>query len=53
MAPRRSQPNPSHIPEGSVFFDKVIPILLIGMGVLTVAIILIAAGILLGIVPFK
>ncbi len=42
----------SHIPTSSVLFDKIIPALLIGMGVLTVVLILFAAGVLLGIVHF-
>ncbi|HVN15349.1 MAG TPA: hypothetical protein VMT73_06380 [Anaerolineales bacterium] len=42
----------SHMPQNSVFFEKVIPILLIGMGVLMLLLILFAAGVLLGIVHF-
>lgn len=43
----------SRMPANSVFFDKVIPILLIGMAILTAAFILIAAGVLLGVVPYR
>jgi hypothetical protein len=51
-------PNPtrihdgSHIPEKSMLFEKIIPALLILMGVLMVALILFAAGVLLGIIHF-
>jgi hypothetical protein len=42
----------SHAPEHSLLFEKVIPVLLILMGILMVALILFAAGVLLGIVHF-
>jgi hypothetical protein len=42
----------SHIPEKSMLFEKFIPALLILMGVLMVALILFAAGVLLGIIHF-
>ena len=42
----------SHAPEDSALFERVIPVLLIAMGVLTVLLILFAAGVLLGIVHF-
>lgn len=42
----------SHAPENSVLFEKIIPVLLVLMGVLTLALILFAAGVLLGIVHF-
>ena len=42
----------SHIPESSVLFEKIVPALLIFMGVLTVALILFAAAVLLGIIHF-
>lgn len=42
----------THIPEDSVFYDRVVPLLLIGMAVIMGILILIAAGVLLGIVPF-
>ena len=57
-APRPGTPSPhrpadiSHAPEHSVLFEKVIPALLILMGVLTLALILFAAGVLLGIIHF-
>jgi hypothetical protein len=42
----------SRIPSGSVFFEKVVPMLLVLMGVLTVALVLFAAGVLIGIFHF-
>ncbi|MGA7606126.1 MAG: hypothetical protein WCA79_09420 [Anaerolineales bacterium] len=42
----------SHMPKNSLMFEKVIPLLLILMGILTVALILFAAAVLLGIVHF-
>jgi hypothetical protein len=42
----------SHIPENSTFFEKIIPALLILMGVVTVVLILFAAGVLLGLIHF-
>lgn len=46
--PRRA---PSRMPN-SVFYEKVVPILLIGMGIVMVGLILFAAGVLLGLVSF-
>lgn len=43
----------SRVPEDSVFYNRVVPILLAGMAVLTVVLILVAAGVLLGFVPFQ
>lgn len=42
----------SHIPANSIFFEKVVPIALIAMGIIMVGLILFAAGVLLGIVHF-
>ena len=42
----------SRMPENSVLFEKLIPALLIFMGILTVTLILFAAGVLLGIIQF-
>lgn len=42
----------SRAPKDSMLFEKLIPALLIGMGVLTVVLILVAAGVLLGIIHF-
>lgn len=42
----------SHAPENSFLFEKVVPALLIGMAILTIALVLFAAAVLLGIVRF-
>jgi hypothetical protein len=42
----------SHIPQNSVLFEKIIPALLMLMGIITIGLILFAAGVLLGIVHF-
>jgi hypothetical protein len=46
-------PGKSRIPANSVFYNRVIPILLIGMAIATAVFILIAAGVLLGLVPYQ
>ena len=48
-APRTDR---SHAPENSLLFEKIIPALLIVMGIITVALILFAAGVLMGIIHF-
>ncbi len=52
MPDQHSSPSKSHAPEKSFLFERVIPGLLIGMGVLTAVLILFAAGVLLGIIHF-
>jgi len=50
-----TQPLPkskSHIPQNSLFFEKVIPVVLILLGVIMLGLMLFAAGVLLGIVHF-
>lgn len=42
----------SHMPKDSVFFEKIVPISLIFLGVITLGLILFAAGVILGIVQF-
>lgn len=42
----------SHIPKNSLLFEKIIPALLILMGIITLGLMLFAAGVLLGIVHF-
>lgn len=42
----------SHIPQNSVFFEKIVPIVLISMGIVTLGLMIFAAGVLLGIVHF-
>jgi hypothetical protein len=40
------------MPEDSTLFEKVIPAALVGMGILTVVLILFALGVLLGVIHF-
>jgi len=42
----------SHMPENSLFYEKIIPALMIMMGIITLALIIFAAGVLLGFVKF-
>lgn len=49
----RSKKQPiNRMPQGSLFYERIVPVLLIGMGILLAAMITVAAGILLGIIPF-
>ncbi len=50
--PRQPMTNKSRAPDHSVLFEKIIPASLLVMGILTVALILFAAGVLLGIIHF-
>ena len=52
MAIQTKANNKSHIPQNSVFFEKIVPIALISMGIITVGLMVFAAGVLLGIVHF-
>lgn len=45
------QPKRSHMPR-TFFFEKLIPVLLVAMGIITVFLILFAAGVLVGLVRF-
>jgi hypothetical protein len=49
---RRALLKKSHMPAHSMFYDKVVPILLVGMGIVTAGLILFAAGVLLGLISF-
>lgn len=42
----------SHIPKNSFLFEKIVPASLIVMGIITLGLILFAAGVLFGIVKF-
>lgn len=42
----------SHIPQNSIFFEKIVPIALIIMGIVTLGLMIFAAGVLLGVVHF-
>lgn len=44
--------NKSHMPKDSLFFEKIVPVSLLTMGVVTLGLILFAAGVILGIVQF-
>lgn len=44
---------PSRIPPGSVLYRRVLPVCLAVMAVLTLALIAVAAGVLLGVVPWR
>ncbi|HLF80951.1 MAG TPA: hypothetical protein VI410_04215 [Anaerolineales bacterium] len=50
---RRKKSSGSRISSGSPLYTRVLPIMILAMGVLTVALILFAAGVILGIVPFR
>ena len=50
---RRVQPGQNRIPAGSVFYNRIIPIVIAGLAVCTIVFVLIAAGVLLGVVPFR
>jgi hypothetical protein len=52
MPNRTRAKNKSHIPSNSLLFEKIIPALLILMGVITLGLVLFAAGVLLGFVQF-
>lgn len=43
----------SRISTSSALYTRVLPVLILGMGLLTAALILLAVGVLLGIVPFR
>ncbi|MGA9531992.1 MAG: hypothetical protein WBR18_04690 [Anaerolineales bacterium] len=51
--PQTPGPSINRMPEGSQFFERIVPLLLIGMGVITTLLILFAAGVLLGFIPFQ
>lgn len=42
----------SRMPQGSLLFEKVIPILLVVMAILMVLLVLFAAGVLMGVIRF-
>ena len=51
--PMRRSPPTTRMPEDSVLYERVIPALLVVLGIVTVGLILFALGVLLGIVPFQ
>ena len=52
MAIQTKAHSKSHIPQNSILFEKIVPILLVLLGLITVGLILFAMGVLLGIVHF-
>ncbi|MEW6568538.1 MAG: hypothetical protein AB1449_10325 [Chloroflexota bacterium] len=43
----------ARVPEDSIFYSRLVPILMVAMGILTVILILVAVGVLIGLVPFR
>jgi len=52
MATQTKATSKSHIPQNSIFFEKIVPIALITMGIITFGLMIFAAGVALGIVHF-
>jgi hypothetical protein len=52
MAGQTNMKSKSHMPKDSLFFEKIVPVSLIAMGVITLGLILFAAGVILGIIQF-
>jgi hypothetical protein len=52
-APRKIPAGKSRIPADSFFYNRIIPLVLIVLAIATTIFVLIAAGILLGVVPFR
>jgi hypothetical protein len=51
--PTTSRPaSKSRVPERSLFFEKIVPVSLIALGVITAVLILFALGVLLGLIRF-
>lgn len=50
---RLRKPTGSRTPQGSAFYGRVLPILIVIMAIVTVALILFAVGVLVGLVPFR
>jgi len=52
-APDAEDPPGSRITGRSALYTRVLPVLILALGLLTAALILFAAGVLLGLVPFR
>jgi hypothetical protein len=52
MTVNRIAHNKSHMPKDSIVFEKLVPAALVILGIITLGLILFAAGILLGIIQF-
>jgi len=46
------QTKKSHMPKDSIFFEKIVPISLIILGIITIGLMVFAAGVLMGFVHF-
>lgn len=53
MGNNEERNNPARIDSDSVLYNRIIPVLLISMGVVMAVLILFAMGVLLGVVPFR
>jgi hypothetical protein len=53
--PRRSplKPSGSRIQGGSLLYTRLLPVILGALTVLTIALIVVAAGVLIGVIPFR
>jgi hypothetical protein len=47
------KPAGSRIPQGSRLYGRLLPALIVGLGALMILLIIVAAGVLLGFVPFR
>lgn len=52
MAIQTKTNSKSHIPQNTILFEKIVPIALIFMGMITLGLMIFAAGVLLGIIHF-
>ncbi len=50
---RRTPRDRSRMPRDSLFYERMVPLILIGLGLVTLLLILVALGVLLGLVPFR
>jgi hypothetical protein len=53
MSDNNEQKSTSRIDSDSIFYNRIVPVLLAGMGVLMAVLILLALGVLVGLVPFR
>jgi hypothetical protein len=52
MANQINMKSKSHMPKDSLFFEKIVPISLVTMAIITIGLMVFAAGVILGIVHF-
>ncbi len=50
--PKRGLKSP-RMPEQSIFYDRIVPLMLIVLGVVMVGLIVFAAGVLAGLIPWR